>query len=155
MSTLCGVAFPPYTIFHATLGYTIVCIGLSAIISRIIVMCSKTEVKRDKWRRIHRVCGRTWLMGTYLMPVTAIWVKPWDVEWDFVAFFIFSMYISLIGGFVSIKIREVITNDRTRSLLKALHGILMVYSWVMLVGAGISFPFRAANRAYSTNSTQC
>jgi hypothetical protein len=65
------------------------------------------------------------------------------------------MYISLIGGFVSIKIREVITNDRTRSLLKALHGILMVYSWVMLVGAGISFPFRAANRAYSTNSTQC
>jgi uncharacterized membrane protein len=153
MSTLSNVAFPPYTIFHATLGYTIVCIGLAAIISRVVVMCTKTELKRDKWRRIHRVCGRAWLMGVYLIPVTAIWVKPWDVDWDFVAFFIFSMYITLILGFSLIKIREVVTSVRLRLVLKCLHGILMVYAWVMLVGAGISFPFRAANRVYSKNST--
>jgi uncharacterized membrane protein SirB2 len=145
MSTISNVAFPPYTIFHATLGYTIVCIGLSAIISRIVVMCTKNELKCNKWRRIHRVCGRAWLMGVYLMPVTAIWVKPWDVEWDFVAFFIFSMYITLIIGFV--------TNNRLRQVMKYAHGILMIYSWVMLVGAGISFPFRAANRVYAKNST--
>jgi uncharacterized membrane protein len=151
MSIIMNVAFPPYTIFHASLGYLIVCIGLSAIISRIVVMYSKSELNRDKWRRIHRVCGRTWLMSTYLMPITAIWVKPWDVEWDFVAFFIFSMYISLISGFVCIKIREVITNGRTRILLKLFHALFMIYSWVMLVGAGISFPFRAANRAYAQN----
>jgi uncharacterized membrane protein len=153
MTTLSNVAFPPYTIFHATLGYLIVCIGLSAIISRIVVMCSKTDLNREKWRRIHRVCGRTWLMSTYLMPITAIWIKPWDVEWDFVAFFIFSMYISLITGFVSIKIREVIKNSCIKILLKWFHGLLMIYSWVMLVGAGISFPFRAANRAYAQNLT--
>ncbi len=153
MSTLSNVAFPPYTIFHATLGYTIVCIGLAAIISRVVVMCTKTELKRDKWRRIHRVCGRAWLMGVYLIPVTAIWVKPWDVDWDFVAFFIFSMYITLILGFSLIKIREVIISVRLRLVLKCLHGILMVYAWVMLVGAGISFPFRAANRVYTKNST--
>ena len=88
MSTLVVVAFPPYTIFHASLGYTIVCVGLAAIISRIVVMCSKDDLKRDKWRRVHRVCGRAWMMSVYLMPVTAIWVKPWDVEWE--AFFIFS-----------------------------------------------------------------
>ena len=117
------------------------------------MLCSKNELKRDKWRRIHRVCGRTWLMGTYLMSVTAIWVKPWDVEWDFVVFLIFSMYISLIAGFTCIKIREVLPNERIRTLLKCLHGILMVYSWCMLVGAGISFPFRAANRVYANNST--
>ncbi len=153
MSTLSNVAFPAYTIFHATLGYTIVCVGLSAIISRICVMCSKTDLSREKWRRIHRVCGRTWLMSTYLMPVTAIWVKPWDVDWDVVAFFIFSMYISLIAGFVSIKIREVITNVRFKLVLKCLHALFMIYSWVMLVGAGISFPLRAANRVYAKNST--
>ena len=153
MSTLVGVAFPPYTIFHASLGYIIVCIGITAIISRIVIACAKTEAARDKWGRIHRVSGRSWLMGTYLMPVTAIWVKPWDVEWDFVAFFIFSMYITLIAGFACIKIREVIKGARTRLILKVLHGILMFYSWVMLVGAGISFPFRAANRVYNANST--
>jgi hypothetical protein len=92
-------------------------------------------------------------MSVYLMPVTAIWVKPWDVEWDFVAFFIFSMYITLIIGFSLIKIREVVTNLRLKKVLKYFHGFLMIYSWVMLVGAGISFPFRAANRAYDRNST--
>ena len=153
MSTVRGVAFPAYTIFHATLGYTIVCIGLTAIITRIVIACSKTEVARDRWTRVHRVSGRAWLMGTYLMPVTAIWVKPWDVEWDFVAFFIFSMYITLIAGFTCIKIREVVKGNCARLILKVLHGILMFYSWVMLVGAGISFPFRAANRVYSTNAT--
>jgi len=153
MSTLSNVAFPPYTIFHATLGYTIVCIGLSAIVSRIIVMCSNSELKRNKWRRIHRVCGRAWLMSVYLMPVTAIWVKPWDVDWDFVAFFIFSMYITIIIGFSLIKIREVVANPRLKNLLKYFHGFLMTYSWVMLVGAGISFPLRAANRVYARNST--
>ena len=43
-------------------------------------MCSKDDLKRDKWRRVHRVCGRAWMMSVYLMPVTAIWVKPWDVD---------------------------------------------------------------------------
>lgn len=154
MSTLVGVAFPPYTIFHASLGYTIVCVGLAAIISRIIVMCSKDDLKRDKWRRVHRVCGRAWMMSVYLMPVTAIWVKPWDVEWDFVAFFIFSMYITLIIGFSLIKIREVVKGSRSRQILKYTHAAFMIYSWIMLVGAGISFPFRAANRVYSQNSTR-
>lgn len=153
MSTLHGVAFPAYTIFHASLGYTIVCIGLTAIISRIVIACAKTEAGREKWGLIHRISGRAWMMSTYLMPVTAIWVKPWDVEWDFVAFFIFSMYITLIAGFVCIKVREVIKGIRTRLILKDFHGILMIYSWVMLVGAGISFPFRAANRVYAANST--
>lgn len=153
MSTLSNTVFPPYTIFHATLGYCIVLVGLAAIISRIFVMCSKDDLKRNQYRRVHRVCGRAWLMSTYLMPVTAIWVKPWDVEWDFVAFFIFSMYVTLIAGFSLIKIREVVSNERARAALKWLHAIFMVYSWVMLVGAGISFPFRAANRAYATNST--
>ena len=153
MSTLNNVAFPPYTIFHATLGYSIVCVGLAAIISRIIIVCSKTDVQRDKWQRVHRVCGRVWLMATYIMPVTAIWVKPWDVEWDFVAFFIFSMYASIIAGYSCIKIREVVKSPRNRLILKCLHGIFMVYSWCMLVGAGISFPFRAANRVYGQNST--
>jgi len=153
MSAISNVAFPPYVIFHATLGYIIVCVGLAAIISRICVMCSKTDLKRQKWSQIHRVYGRAWLMSVYLMPVTAIWIKPWDVEWDFVAFFIFSMYITLIIGFSLIKIREVVKNERIRSLLKYFHGSLMVYSWVMLVGAGISFPFRAANRAYTQNTT--
>ena len=154
MSTLVGVAFPPYTIFHASLGYTIVCVGLAAIISRIIVMCSKDDLKRDKWRRVHRVCGRAWMMSVYLMPVTAIWVKPWDVEWDFVAFFIFSMYITLIIGFSLIKLREVVKGSRSRQILKYTHAALMIYSWIMLVGAGISFPFRAANRVYGQNSTR-
>lgn len=153
MSTLSNVAFPPYTIFHATLGYCIVCIGLAAIISRICSECSKSELKRAKWRRIHRICGRAWLMSVYLMPVTAIWVKPWDVEWDFVAFFIFSMYIALIIGYSLIKIREIVTNTLFRRLLKIFHALFMIYSWIMLVGAGISFPFRAANRAYAQNMT--
>ena len=153
MSTLVGVAFPPYTIFHASLGYAIVCIGIGAIISRILVACSKDELKRDKWRRVHRVCGRMWLMSVYLMPVTAIWIKPWDVEWDFVAFFIFSMYITIIIGFSLIKIREAVKNARLRQVMKYAHAAFMIYSWIMLVGAGISFPFRAANRAYAKNST--
>ena len=92
-------------------------------------------------------------MSTYLMPITAIWVKPWNVEWDFVAFFIFSMYLTLIAGYTCIKIREVIKDERARLILKCLHGILMVYSWIMLVGAGISFPFRVANRVYAGNSS--
>lgn len=153
MSTIVGVAFPPYTIFHASLGYTIVCIGLAAIVSRIIVMCSKDDLKRTQWRRVHRVCGRAWLMSVYLMPITAIWVKPWDVEWDFVAFLIFSMYITIIIGYSLIKIREVVKGSRSRQILKYTHAALMTYSWIMLVGAGISFPFRAANRVYAQNST--
>ena len=153
MSTLHGTIFPAYTIFHATLGYAIVCIGLVAIISRIVIACTKVDSKRDHWRRVHRVSGRAWLMSTYLMPVTAIWVKPWNVEWDFVAFFIFSMYLTLIAGYTCMKIREIVKGERARLILKCLHGILMVYSWIMLVGAGISFPFRAANRVYTSNSS--
>ena len=113
----------------------------------------KNDFQRQKWRRMHRVCGRAWLMTTYLMPVTAIWIKPWDIDWDFVAFFIFSMYISLITGFILIKTREVVVNERIRLVMKIAHAICMIYSWCMLLDAGISFPFRAANRAYAKNST--
>ena len=88
-----------------------VTIGLAAIISRIVIMCLKDESKRDKWRRIHRVSGRAWLMTVYLMPITAIYVKPWTMEWDFVAFLIFSMYITIMIEYSLIKIREVVKSS--------------------------------------------
>ena len=67
----------------------------------------KTDINRKKWRRIHRVSGRAYLMSTYLIVVTAIWIKPSDVDWDIISFFIFSMYIALVVGFFCIKMREV------------------------------------------------
>ena len=146
MSTSLSAAFPAYTIFHASLGYIIIVVGLVAIISRIVVMCLKDEVKRDKWRRVHRLSGRAWLMSVYLMPITAIYIKPRDLDWDIVAFFIFSMYITIIIGFSLIKIREVVTGTRTKQVLKWAHAAFMVYSWAMLVGAGVSFPSRAIDR---------
>ena len=123
MSTLTNVAFPAYTIFHMTLGYSMILIGLGAIISRVLVACSKENDERDRSRRIHRVSGRAWLMATYLMPVTAIWIKPWDVTWDFVAFFIFSMYITKIAGYSLIQIRRVIQSVRIRFVIQCLHGL--------------------------------
>lgn len=146
MSTLISAAFPPYTIFHASLGYVILAVGLVAIVSRIVVMCLKDESKRDKWRRVHRVSGRAWLMTVYLMPITAIYVKPWTMQWDIVAFYIFSMYFTIMIGYSLIKIREVVKGSRMKQVLKYAHGVLMIYSWAMLLGAGISFPSRAADR---------
>ena len=66
MSTLANTAFPPYTIFHATLGYCIVLIGLAAIISRIFVMCTKASrnvistVAFIESADEHGSCARTW-----------------------------------------------------------------------------------------------
>ena len=147
MSSSSGTIFAPYTIFHATIGYAIVCVGIVALISRLVIVCAKSEVTIGKWSRVHRIAGQGWLLSTYLMPITAIYIKPWYVVWDFVAFFIFSMYISMIAAYICIRIREVVRGERTKLILKILHGLLMFYSWAMLVGAGISFPFRAVDRA--------
>lgn len=102
MSSTSGSIFSPYTIFHATLGYAIVCVGIVALISRIVIACCKDEKTRDKWMNIHRISGQAWLMSSYLMPVTAIYIKPWYMTWDVVASFIFSMYISMIAGYICI-----------------------------------------------------
>lgn len=68
------------------LGYVLLAVGLIAIFLRIPVKA----VSRRRW--LHPYLGYTWVFGTIWMAVTSIWCAHSFVGWDFVAFFIFSMY---------------------------------------------------------------
>lgn len=63
------------------------------------------------------------------------------------------MYLLLIAAFNCIEIHEFIRGVRVRLILKCLHSISMVYSWIMLVDVRISFLFRAENQIYTLLSS--
>jgi hypothetical protein len=137
-------------IFHTVLGYVLLGIGLTAILLRLPFKV----VKRQRW--LHSYLGYAWVFGTIWMPVTAIWCAYSFVGWDMVAFFIFSMYFAIQLAWLSIKsYQHKVPNDTGRldtatmakpswkiKLRKWFHGFAMIYSFAMLLGAGISFPFR-------------
>ncbi len=137
-------------IFHTVLGYVLLGIGLTAILLRLPLKI----VKRQRW--LHPYLGYAWVLGTIWMPVTAIWCVYSFVGWDFVAFFIFSMYFAIQLAWLSIKSYQHKVSKASGRLdtpstakpswkiesWKWFHAIAMIYSFIMLLGAGISFPFR-------------
>ena len=68
------------------LGYTLLLIGVCAMILRL----PSKFIRQQRW--LHQYFGYAWVFGTIWMPVTAIWCVYTYTGWDFVAFFIFSMY---------------------------------------------------------------
>ncbi|CAF9905754.1 MAG: hypothetical protein GOMPHAMPRED_003355 [Gomphillus americanus] len=137
-----GYVLPAWVIFHSMLGYVLVVLGIVALALRLPKVPGK---------RMHPYFGYAYLWGIVWMPITAIWcVIDGPVRWDIIAYFIFSMFAAAEIGWVFIRVfiagkwETIDTSEptRTRRWMKILHGIFMIYSLVMLLGAGISFPFR-------------
>ena len=71
-------------IFHSMLGYVLLVVGIVALALRLV---------RGSAKRIHPYFGYAYLWGIVWMPITAIWcVTDGPLEWDVVAYFIFSMF---------------------------------------------------------------
>ena len=77
---------PAYIIFHAMLGYVLLAVAVTTLALRFPLKA----LRRRRW--LHSYLGYVWVFGTVWMPVTAIWCVYQYTGWDFVAFFIFSMY---------------------------------------------------------------
>ncbi|KAK4554066.1 hypothetical protein LTR86_008907 [Recurvomyces mirabilis] len=150
-----GTRVPAYIIFHAVFGYVTLAIGLVALFLRI------PWKPISRWRWLHSYLGIAWIITSTWMALTAIWCIYLWPGWDIVAFFIFSMYgmaFSAIDlAWICIRIWKMgaakekvelpprAPQGRKERLLlcwKIAHGLLMAYSVIMLLGAGISFPLR-------------
>jgi hypothetical protein len=77
---------PAYVIFHTIFAYIILAIGLLTLFLRLPLQPIR------KWRRAHLWLGYAWIAGTIWIAVTALWCVRGKLDWDIIAFFIFSMY---------------------------------------------------------------
>lgn len=161
---------------HAGWGYLLILIGLAAMLLRLPCLA--------RWRWLHGRLGLTWALGTYFMAVTAISLAdPRTTTMpDTVYIFIHTMYITLVLGQICIKVwqwlqrraeqdkvgpessvAELEGGARACAQCRArwlvwLHGLLMVYAWVMLLGAGIAFTtsmFERSDELINPDVGQC
>jgi hypothetical protein len=122
---------------HTALGYSIVISALIALLLRIPYDPFK------KFSIHHPKFGMIFQQGCYLMPLFALFIRG-PANWSsgdgrMVIFFIFSMYCTLVVGNVSIRMYQQAQDKSSVNYLKWIHGAMMFYAWVMLVGAGIAF----------------